>query len=183
MFGIEYLKAPPTTYVLHYKSGKVKREGAGLSFLYYRPTSTVVMVPAATADVPFAWTEVTADFQEVTIQGQRVSPLFGFAASDAIGGSGPGGKESAPPLVRVGDPCGDGDGGGIVGSDRTPVWSASTLTVASAGGVEPRISMLGRVAPSRAETSFARALLEGSRNGPASSGTTSAGGRAPISAS
>jgi hypothetical protein len=32
MFGIEYLKAPPTTYVLHYKSGKVKREGAGLSF-------------------------------------------------------------------------------------------------------------------------------------------------------
>ena len=70
MFGIEYLKAPPTTYVLHYKSGKVKREGAGLAFLYYRPTSTVVMVPAATADVPFAWTEVTADFQEVTIQGQ-----------------------------------------------------------------------------------------------------------------
>lgn len=70
MFGIEYLKAPPTTYVLHYKSGKVKREGTGLAFLYYRPTSTVVMVPAATADVPFAWTEVTADFQEVTIQGQ-----------------------------------------------------------------------------------------------------------------
>lgn len=70
MFGIEYLKAAPTTYVLHYKSGQVKREGAGLSFLYYQPTSTVVMVPAATADVPFAWTEVTADFQEVTIQGQ-----------------------------------------------------------------------------------------------------------------
>ncbi len=33
MFGIEYLKAPPTTYILHYKAGKVKREGAGLSFL------------------------------------------------------------------------------------------------------------------------------------------------------
>ena len=70
MFGIEYLKAPPTTYVLHYKSGKVKREGAGLSFLYHRPTSTVVMVPAATADVPFVFNEVTRDFQEVTIQGQ-----------------------------------------------------------------------------------------------------------------
>ncbi len=70
MFGIEYLKAPPTTYVLHYKSGKVKREGAGLSFLYYRPTSTVVMVPAATADVPFVFNEVTKDFQDVTIQGQ-----------------------------------------------------------------------------------------------------------------
>ena len=70
MLGIAYLKAPPTTYVLHYKSGKVKREGAGLSFLYYRPTSTVVMVPAATADVPFVFNEVTRDFQEITIQGQ-----------------------------------------------------------------------------------------------------------------
>ena len=46
MFGIAYLKAPPTTYVLHYQRGRVKREGAGLSFLYYRPTSTVVLVPA-----------------------------------------------------------------------------------------------------------------------------------------
>src|SRR5688572_3597882 len=70
MFGIEYLKAPPTTYVLHYKSGVVKREGAGLSFLYYRPTSTVVMVPAASADVPFVFNEITGDFQDVTIQGQ-----------------------------------------------------------------------------------------------------------------
>lgn len=70
MFGIAYLKAPPTTYVLHYKRGRVKREGAGLSFLYYRPTSTVVLVPAGSADVPFVWTETTADFQEITIQGQ-----------------------------------------------------------------------------------------------------------------
>ena len=41
MFGFGYLKAPPTTYVLHYKAGVLKREGTGLSFLYYRPTSTV----------------------------------------------------------------------------------------------------------------------------------------------
>lgn len=70
MLGIAYLKAPPTTYVLHYKHGRVKREGAGLSFLYYRPTSTVVLVPAGSADIPFVWTETTADFQELTIQGQ-----------------------------------------------------------------------------------------------------------------
>jgi hypothetical protein len=70
MFGIAYLKTPPTTYVLHYKSGQVKREGQGLSFLYYRPTSTVVLVPMASADVPFVFNEVTADFQELTVQGQ-----------------------------------------------------------------------------------------------------------------
>ncbi len=70
MFGIAYLKTPPTTHVLHYKAGKVKREGPGLSFLYYRPTSTVVLVPMASADVPFVFNDVTADFQEVTVQGQ-----------------------------------------------------------------------------------------------------------------
>lgn len=70
MFGIAYLKTPPTTYVLHFKNGKVKREGLGLSFLYYAPTSTLVLVPQASADLPFVWTTTTADFQEVTIQGQ-----------------------------------------------------------------------------------------------------------------
>lgn len=70
MFGIKYLKAAPTTYVLHFKGGKVKREGAGLSFFYYGPTSTVVNVPVASADVPFVFNEVTKDFQAITVQGQ-----------------------------------------------------------------------------------------------------------------
>jgi len=70
MFGLGYLKASPTTYVIHYKGGKVKRAGAGLAFLYYRPTSTVVQVPMASADVPFVFNLVTRDFQELTAQGQ-----------------------------------------------------------------------------------------------------------------
>jgi regulator of protease activity HflC (stomatin/prohibitin superfamily) len=70
MFGLGYLKASPTTYVIHYKGGKVKRSGAGLAFLYYRPTSTVVQVPLASADVPFVFNQVTRDFQELTVQGQ-----------------------------------------------------------------------------------------------------------------
>ncbi len=70
MFGFGYLKAPPTTYVLHYKGGVLKHEGTGLSFLYYKPTSTVVLVPAASADIPFAFVTSTRDFQEITVQGQ-----------------------------------------------------------------------------------------------------------------
>ena len=70
MFGISYLKTTPTTYVLHYKAGRVKREGRGLAFWYYAPSSTVVTVPLASADVPFVFQEVTRDFQELTIQGQ-----------------------------------------------------------------------------------------------------------------
>jgi hypothetical protein len=48
----------------------VKREGPGLSFLYWAPTTTLVAVPLASADVPFAFNEVTKDFQAVTLQGQ-----------------------------------------------------------------------------------------------------------------
>jgi len=65
-----FMKVPPTTYVLQYKHGKIRREGAGLSFFYWAPTSTIVAVPLASADVPFVFPETTADFQLVTIQGQ-----------------------------------------------------------------------------------------------------------------
>ena len=70
MFGIEFLKATPTTFVLHYKSSRVKRAGLGLAFWYYAPSSMVVTVPMASADVPFVFHEVTKDFQELTVQGQ-----------------------------------------------------------------------------------------------------------------
>src|SRR5437660_7013556 len=67
---IAYMKAPPMKYVLHYRQGKIRREGAGLSFFYYVAASTIVTVPFASADAPFVFQEVTGDFQPVTIQGQ-----------------------------------------------------------------------------------------------------------------
>jgi regulator of protease activity HflC (stomatin/prohibitin superfamily) len=67
---VKFIKVPPTTYVLQYKHGKIKREGAGLSFFYYAPSSTIVTVPLASADMPFVFQETTADFQAVTLQGQ-----------------------------------------------------------------------------------------------------------------
>jgi hypothetical protein len=70
MLGIRYIKVPPTTYILQYRSGKMVRSGAGLSFFYFAPSSDLVKVPVATADVPFVFNEVTADFQDATIQGE-----------------------------------------------------------------------------------------------------------------
>ncbi|MFE8598317.1 SPFH domain-containing protein [Archangium violaceum] len=68
--SIRYMKAPPTTYVMQFKDGRVKREGPGLSFFYWAPTTTVVAMPLASSDVPFAFNEITQDFQAVTLQGQ-----------------------------------------------------------------------------------------------------------------
>jgi regulator of protease activity HflC (stomatin/prohibitin superfamily) len=70
MFGIRYLKAEPATYVMHWSGGRLKREGAGLAFLYYGPSSTLVAVPLGSVDVPFAFNETSADFQPLTIQGE-----------------------------------------------------------------------------------------------------------------
>lgn len=70
MLPIRYMKAAPTTYVLQFRNGRVRREGAGLSFFYYAPATTLVSIPLESADVPFAFQETTGDFQAVTIQGQ-----------------------------------------------------------------------------------------------------------------
>lgn len=70
MFGIRFIKTNPTEYLLHYKNGTLVREGAGLSYFYFAPNSTLVRVPLSSVDVPFVFNEVTADFQSVTVQGQ-----------------------------------------------------------------------------------------------------------------
>jgi len=70
MLSIKFIKFQPTTYVLQYKSGVVKREGAGLAFFYYAPTTAMVAVPMGSEDVPFIFEENSGDFQQITVQGQ-----------------------------------------------------------------------------------------------------------------
>jgi len=70
MFGLRFIKAQPTDYVIQFRDGRPLREGAGLSMFYFAPTSSFVVVPTASVNEPFMFAEVTADYQEVTIQGQ-----------------------------------------------------------------------------------------------------------------
>jgi hypothetical protein len=70
MFGLRFIKTQPTQYVIQYRNGHPRREGAGLAFWYYGPSTSIVVVPTASVNEPFIFPEVTADFQEVTVQGQ-----------------------------------------------------------------------------------------------------------------
>ena len=70
MFGIKFIKIPPTTYLLQYRRGQIVREGVGLAFFYYAPTTSLVAIPVGSTDVPFIFEEPTSDYQTVTIQGQ-----------------------------------------------------------------------------------------------------------------
>ncbi len=73
-----------------YKHGKIAREGAGLAFFCFGPTSEIVHVPLGSVDVPFVFNEATADFQEATVQGEltyrirdpkRVAALLDFSVN------------------------------------------------------------------------------------------------------
>lgn len=70
MLGIRFIKVQPTDFILQYRGGKLVREGAGLAFYYFSPTTSLVRVPVGSIDAPFIFEEVTADFQQVTVQGQ-----------------------------------------------------------------------------------------------------------------
>ncbi len=72
MFGLSFVKLPPTTYAIQYKNGQVVREGLGLSFFYFAPTTTLVTVPMGSMETPFIFEEVTADYQQLTVQGQVI---------------------------------------------------------------------------------------------------------------
>lgn len=70
MFGFRFIKFQPSEYILKYRNGKIVKEGAGISFYYYAPTTSIVVIPVGSVDAPFIFEEVTADFQTVTVQGQ-----------------------------------------------------------------------------------------------------------------
>ena len=57
MFGIRFIKSQPTTHLMHFRGGKLIREGAGLSRFYYAPVTTMVrcLWPATTARSCWTW--------------------------------------------------------------------------------------------------------------------------------
>lgn len=70
MFGIRFIKSQPTTHLMQFQGGKLVRQGAGLSFFYYAPITSLLAVPIASRDAGFMLDLVTSDFQGVTVQGE-----------------------------------------------------------------------------------------------------------------
>ncbi len=76
MFGIQYIKVNPTHYVMHFVGGRKRRAGRGLSFFYYKPITSIVVVPVNSADVPFIFNELSQDYQPLTVQGELTYRIF-----------------------------------------------------------------------------------------------------------
>jgi len=78
MLNIGFFKGQPTDYVIKFVNGKISREGQGNSFFYWKPNTTIAVIPVITTDSNFIFNEITQTFQEVTIQGQltyRISDI------------------------------------------------------------------------------------------------------------
>lgn len=65
-----HFKAEPIEYVLAYSNGTIFRQGAGRTFWFWRPSTSIVLVPISTTDALFVFNEATNNFQAVTLQGQ-----------------------------------------------------------------------------------------------------------------
>ena len=75
---LRHLRAEPTSHVLQYRRGHLRREGPGLAF-WFRPISTAVAeVPIDDRELPFLFHARSADFQELTVQG-----VITFRVADA----------------------------------------------------------------------------------------------------
>jgi len=66
---INYYKGEPNTHTICSRNGEVVRQGAGINFWYSPITTTIAAVPLASQESQFIFSETTADFQEVSIQG------------------------------------------------------------------------------------------------------------------
>lgn len=67
---IAYFKAEPTEFILAFSNSQIFQRGAGKAFWYWKPSTSIVMIPMSTIDAPFVFNETTGNFQAVTLQGQ-----------------------------------------------------------------------------------------------------------------
>ncbi|MDR1350880.1 MAG: SPFH domain-containing protein [Zoogloeaceae bacterium] len=67
---VRFARFEPNRYVFRYRGKKITAEGAGLSFFYFVPTTSLLVAPIGSEDAPFMLSEISSDFQELTLQGQ-----------------------------------------------------------------------------------------------------------------
>jgi len=81
MLGIQYFKADPTVHIIQISSGRIKRQGEGLNFFYYAPSTPLTDIPMSAKEAPFIFNLQTADFQQLSVKVQ----LKDNAALDRLG--------------------------------------------------------------------------------------------------
>jgi hypothetical protein len=89
-----HLRAEPTSHVLGYRGGALRREGPGQAFWFRAINAAIAEVPIDDRELPFLFHVRSADFQALTVQGvitfrvvdpQRVARRIDFAIDLSTG--------------------------------------------------------------------------------------------------
>ena len=64
-----HLRTEPTVFVMHFRSGKLVRQGRGLAFWFWPLSASIAKVPMDDREVPFRFQGRSRDHQDVTVQG------------------------------------------------------------------------------------------------------------------
>lgn len=66
--AIAHLRSEPNQHILHYRKGKLTREGVGLAYWYRPLAAAVAMVPIEDIEATIVLNERSQDLQDVTVQ-------------------------------------------------------------------------------------------------------------------
>ena len=64
-----HLRAEPSSFVLHYKNGELRRSGRGAAFWFRALDAAIVEVPVDDRELTFLFHGRSADFQDLSVQG------------------------------------------------------------------------------------------------------------------
>lgn len=64
-----HLRAEPSSFVLHYKSGQLRRSGRGAAFWFRALDASIVEVPVDDRELSFLFHGRSSDFQDLSVQG------------------------------------------------------------------------------------------------------------------
>jgi len=65
---LSHLRAQPNEFILHYKNGRLKISGGGLSYWFIPVSASIVQLPVEDREATFLLGERTSDLQEVEVQ-------------------------------------------------------------------------------------------------------------------
>jgi len=65
----KFYKSRPNAFTILFQDGKAVKKGTGINFWYLSGISSIMSVSTLSTDTPFIFTEMTADYQELSVQG------------------------------------------------------------------------------------------------------------------
>lgn len=65
---VSHLRAEPNQFILHYRKGKLVRQGAGIAYWFMPMSGSIAMLPVEDAEATTLLSERTSDLQEVNVQ-------------------------------------------------------------------------------------------------------------------